>query len=424
MIIDFQFKGLADVKAATQAVSQLSDALKGMPGGGLSTGGGSGGSGGSRITPPPKLPQPPDFNKALRNLVYSTRVGGSVSPLIGRTMSALDAGLGTNFAKIAGPIGVAIAAVTALGKAAQATSRAMIEFSQARGLGGGSVGQTLAAQRLSSILGTNVAADAAAWQQANIEGGFGTGYERRLGVAPQRGGAGRDPNRLKPFLDLLDKLGNEYQAGNTERVLRHLQDRGLTEYLPILQASKGVRREALAARGGTMSQADIDAAVRFQTALAKMKESLVRMGQALTPVIEAIAQVVRGVALWWRSLALIPKTLEWIMRKQMEALHIPQWLMGSSKNADNVLDAMEKGVKGWEEFMQKDFDRWTGDKSQDRNSKALDENTRALWVNTENMRRIFGGGDQAARAVPPAWRHRMLEEAMYKQSLALGAFAI
>lgn len=56
----------------------------------------------------------------------------------------------------------------------------------------------------------------------------------------------------------------------------------------------------------------------------------------------------------------------------------------------------------------------------DANTKALEDNTRALRASTEQI----GGGKRAAGAIPAGWRYMMMEEALRGQAAQLGAFAI
>ncbi len=277
------------------------------------------------------------------------------SQLFGTGMAGMGGGAvvsgAASIATKLGPAGIAVggvvAALAAFAAALDQTSKYIV-----------SVGRGMATAGSVQGLGPFTGGDPSGMAhrlQGSIQGGFGAGYASQAGINIV-GGPGGD-------IDYGDKLKRALRfianSGSFDQARRRAEGLGISESANLYNTS-GYIKQNIGKPVQPLSQGDVRAANDFQAALARLGELFQNsIAKRLTPILDDLA----------RKIALVTMVLD----------NFFTWL---DKIYARIADKL--GIKQ------------TGESAQERNTKAVDDNTRAL----HDFRETLGGGPRARGAVP------------------------
>jgi hypothetical protein len=335
---------------------------------------------------------PAPFGQRLNNFVRSTRFGNGVSPLIGRTADLLGGGSGP----VSAAVGVAAAAVIGLAMAAKQARETLTSLAGMRGVAGGSIASASAATRLGAAIGLqggDVAAMARSTMSNIASGGAASTYAAGYGVRSVTG-MGDPANKIDRFIRLIEGVAND---PNEERAQRAAQALGVEEFLKLRDLTPETREKVFQRMKGGASKLDAQAAAEFNAQLGMVGDSFQRIATKLgTPVLRVAAAALEKIA---DAFDYIAENAEAVKAAVLgPILQIVELLVGLKGNSN-------KAKK---------------DNPIDRNTDAVNENTRAL----NGVRETFGGGDRARSGPLKAWSSREFQDRYMKaQAGAMGAFS-
>jgi len=302
----------------------------------------------------------------LMQAVLTSRIGlggaggASVMPLVGR-MVGVAAG--------AGPAGLAIAGVVAaLGAVAAVAWRASSGLASLGAMAyrtGAPLSQAGRAQALSMA-----GIDSEAAYQASMSSGVARGLMSGRGVSLM-GGVFGNQNRTDYGLEVFKMIAGAKSESDAQRIARAFgQDDGMKAFYlrkdqKAFIAGGGLRQDAGAMQLGIQAEFD-------KERLGKRWESLVMKVQAkLLPIVERVLAGLETFFAW----------LDKIMRK-----------LGFGGEGAGSVNPVEK------------------------NTRAIDENTRAL----KEYREVIGGGGRAARAIPRGLEGHRLSDPSFREAVSSG----
>jgi len=338
--------------------------------------------------------QPADFNTILKSFLRTTRYGsGGVFPLIGRTLDLF--GLGGSMAANA-----ALFAAPMLMRMAGEGGRSFADISRGMAAAGGTAAQTGFAQGIGGAVGMDAGGMAGAAQQFGESlrgGGYGAAFFRSRGIVDF---GYRTTNKMENLIKALSELS---KISDKSQQMMVAQSAGLTQFLPLLQASPAARRFAM------------DSAARYAG-----DEQQIRA-----------ARDYEAVKSGWSSY------FDSLSRKAFDKFGRPvtDWSMGwSNLLSGDIRGAANRGLHNANAYARLTwypFGHWIDKKidslipeggananANERHTEAINANTRALKEQREQLK----GGAMAGGAVPSGWRFQSIEEALSLRAQALGYF--
>lgn len=293
--------------------------------------------------------------------------GGAVRGAAGAAGGAGGGGIGA--------LGAAAGALAApLAAAAVAAGMVAAAFSEAAGLMksaglraeiGGSGREFSAASRVGAYFGNQGLAGQVA---SNIQGGYGAGYAASIGVNPNGGPFG-DMNSSRKFTQIARDIGN---SKTYEEARRKAAMVGAPE-LANLQQLKGSTRDALLGGGFGNSEESYKAALELNAQMAILGQSFDTLRvQFLLPTIQGL----NAAAAAFNQL---DKFTHGFVSTVAKAL--------GTSGIGGLVDAWNKITGGGSAK--------SAESATDRNTRAVNENTRAL-----KDKEIVGGGPRASGAIP------------------------
>lgn len=387
-------------------------------------------NGGAPPLPPPtpKAPKaPPGLRTSVMNAISSSRFGGDgIQPLIGRSSAVLEAaGLSSELAGLAGPVGIAVAATVELGKAIYSFSadaaKSGQELAMARYSLGSTGAQAARLQAYSRATGVDFVGLAQGFDQRLQSDPRAAGIAGQFGAYSVPGVPHNEAANLLKAIEGLQRITNEEQR---TRVARQL---GLEAALPLTQASRGSVRQLGTDANLTASimdpQFQKDAA-EFNLAAGRVQGGWQALsGELSKSFFPIITPLLNGVADTEYSLAAFMKgDFKSAADYGIKALQE----FGTSKtNADigfggggmNFLFNKNKPfLKG-----SANGDGSSGMTPEDNLAAALDANTKAQIAHTRLVKEI-GGGEMSKKAIPSALRNgHFLSRESEVAALKLGA---
>ena len=246
-----------------------------------------------------------------------------------------------------------IAAMVAMAAAVHQTAQIISGIGRQMAAGGSGV---LGMSPFTRVAGIGDAGSAARGLQGALQGGYGAGFGIQAGINPVGG----------PFgdIDYAAKLKKALRyiagAGSFDQARRRAEGLGIPEAANLYNTSDYTKQ-----RIGTpltkFSPGDMRAANDFMIAIGRFVELVVnRAGKSLAPTMERWAQALTVVT------DLLAKFFDWI---------------------DKIVERIRKAL-GIADNGQKS--------AQERNTKAIDDNTRAM----KEFRETLGGGPRAQRSLP------------------------
>lgn len=307
---------------------------------------------------------PPGFMSRLNRLVGSTRVGGTVQPLVGQTLGLLGVS-----SKFMGPIGLATAALVGLYQATKWAAGEIRNHSKAMAEGGGTAGETKTAKLLSAATGVDIISLGRQFQKSFFDGGMESMHLRRYGYSAAPGMA-RDTNSTGPALQALRKMVN---AGD----LRALQDVGAAGLYDLKLLSNKEQERYWEMQKKSLSEDSRAAALRFNLAMEELKMNMMDLAVAATPIIRFFGAIAGGMADMYAE----KNPARMAMNYAMPFATLPGYIADRYKEiGDPRKDAI------------------------DRQSDALDRNTQSNYRLSESLdqvsKEVRGIGDRARSAVP------------------------
>lgn len=314
--------------------------------------------------------------------------GGGVSPLIGRTLKAIGPGL-AKLAASAGPAGLALAgiaivaagaalAVAKLSETAMDGAKALKSISQGRAATGGSYRDFEALRAAGSIAGTSPESLASSISEA-IQSGAGAALAQKLGISTVRGPFG-DLNDAAAANKIINAIANAGSRGEADRMAAQLGDKSLAQFFDLTPAEKKLIGQGAAGAPDDRSvRAARDVSAQFAI-LGATVERITRGGL----FVKIMAGVGAGLELVNRFVA-----------------RFESFLNAIDAVLDRIMNAL--GMK-------------QGQTAQERNTRAVEANTQAL-----REFGTFGGGANAARALPSGLRGHHMGDAAVRNALG-GAF--
>lgn len=432
MRLDLKVTGIQKYHRAAEALERLARANKmlaqsgGSPlpipsGGG---GSGTGGGGGKRVPAPPRLANgpharmqqaqanlhaamqsgnptaiadahllmqraqaginrlaPPSFSTRLNRFVASTRFGGNVSPLVGQTASLLGIS-----SKLVGPIGLAVAGLTALWMITMKLKDSLAQYGKDRGAGGGTPGQTQIARALTNATGVDIFGISRQMQRGFYEPGEESMHLRRYGYEPPGVGMNRNTNSLKEGLRVLKEM---VKGGD----LRGLQSMGAEGLYSMKGLSKSDIDRYFTALETSMSDDKTAAATKFNMEMEILKINFMGALTSLTPLIEGLGKLTQIAADFVNS-----PLGQFLIRASMGGL-APIVGNGSKPGGKSPVEKNAEAL--------------------DRNTVANENLTNAVTDMSQQMR---GAGAKARAAMPGGWSAHFFDQNAMKEAIALGAF--
>jgi hypothetical protein len=332
---------------------------------------------------------PPTFMSRLNRLVGSTRVGGTVQPLVGQTLGLLGVS-----SKFMGPIGLAAAGLVGLYQAAKWSATEIRNYSKSMAEGGGSYGETKIAKLLGGATGVDIIGLGRQFQKSFFDGGMESMHLRRYGYSAAPGMA-RDTNSTGPALQALRKMVN---AGD----LRALQDLGAAGLADLKLLSNKEQERYWEIQKKTLSEDSRAAALRFNLAMEELKMNMMDLAVAATPIIQFFGAIAGGMADMYAERNPARKAMNYAM----PFATLPGYVADRYKDMN---DPRKDAV--------------------DRQAEALDRNTQSNYKLSESLdqvsKEVRGFGDRARSAIPDMWsgmsRMQQLEQS---KAIALGAFGV
>jgi len=321
---------------------------------------------------------------ALSTFIRSTRFNmGGVSPLVGRTMDAVSA-LGPRFASLAGPIGIATMAFTAVAASAMSAKDQLQAFTSGMLEAGTSVGTYAQMQRAGSLLGGDMAGRAQQFQAAIERGGIAQYQALQAGINPLGGPFGDRDVGAK----LMRALEDVARSGSLEEARRKAMNYGQADMARSFLLSDEAKRHMFSGANAP-TQASLAQAEEFSFWLEEAKRTGMEFVRVVgTPFLRTLSKATQFfVSLQARINAFFDSPVGRV---------IVAGLGGIAATFGN-------GGKQVETAME-------------RNTSAIRENTRAL----KDTREILGGGARAQRALPTRVRGHFLNDRAYRQGLATG----
>jgi hypothetical protein len=333
------------------------------------------------------------WGQRVSNLVSTTRFGGGgalggAMPLVGRTAAAVGG------EALAGPLGIAIAAVSAFAAVLNSATGAAGEFRRATTLTGGTAAQTAAIAAMGIAPGQQAGAAAGLREKLSTSGSAVMFAQRFLGIGPQMPrGFGGEVNEAR-LLELAQKR------------LRGLVDEGrVTEALIVARELnlEGMLDEAMVTR--------------------RLRDARDRDAAAQSKVFEANAQVFRDLESETTRAGMAISTLG----VAIAGLAAPS----VTEAAGNLADFVNRfrDFRQWQLDIVKNAPAWLGggggkgQTPEEKAAAAQEKNTEALDNNTRMMRdTMAGGGPLAQGALPAHARGPGAARAMELDRFKLGVF--
>lgn len=338
-------------------------------------------------------------HSGILNLAGGAGAAGARAAVAGGGGAAFTSAMA--LAKLAAPVAVLALAGVALKKGADAFANATAPYSRAHWSGGGTGRQTAAAVLIGSFLGMDpgsVGDRANALSQRLLQGGYGAGHMRARGIT----GAGWwRANQMGTYLRAIDELRN---IPDDERAIRVARDLGLTDELRVRDLSPSTYQALRSSSAAAASPRARRAASEYDANKAIIGRELESMWvSATTPIMKSIASGLTDIRDGF-SMSFYDATI------------------GGWKRLGTT--------KGWKELFSGDTNPWL-EASRERKRKeaeidskegvdAIRELTRALRDTTD----AINIGNRGGQAVPAAWRHQMMEDALLHQARALGSWTI
>lgn len=413
-VVDFQLKGLQNaarqINAVTQAAKQL-QAVSGGSGGG--SGGGSRASGnssqanamkqqaqmvraqaqlinaqtayGKAVQRANQSQQSPGA-KALKNLIYSTRVGVgangvSVMPLVGNLVKMM-AQLGPEGEVAAVGLGLLVSQIVLMAAAVQKAAAYGKEFASAYFAGGGSMSQTSGLVGIGAAAGIGpeqIAGMAQSFNQSIQSSPYALAQAQKNGFGPNYNGSFGNINDTERFLNGLKYILRSDISDDVAR--RTAKGNELQQFLWMRKASSGVVEGAMNAATAMQTpklvQKQVDAQILLNTAMSQSQMLLVMLGNDVLPTANKfLAYVVDNfqTIAYWAKLA------------EATLLPIMNWL----ETLANLLP--NSGGDNIKKKAQLDAEQTKATRDL---TKSMDNVARVLT----NDRQVFNGGPNAGNAV-------------------------
>lgn len=322
----------------------------------------------------------------MMNLLRSTRFNvGGVSPLVGRTMDAMEA-MGPRFAAMAGPIGIATLAFTAVGMAALSAKDQLTSFTSGMLEAGTSIGTYSQMQRAGSLLGGDMAARAQKFQDAISRGGMAQFQAMQAGINPMGGAFGDRDAGAKLMTALKDVANSSSFEEARRKAMNYGQADMAKSFLLSDEAKKHMFSGANQPTMESMKQAE-----EFSFWLEEAKRSGMEFVRVVgTPFLRVMSKVTQFfVTLMEKISGFFQSTLGQVIIASLGGLAGVGYLFDGKKKPDTAMDRM---------------------------TNALHENTRAL----KDTREVLGGGQRAQRALPSRVRGQYMNQRAYRQALQGG----
>jgi Sec-independent protein translocase protein TatA len=384
----------------------------------------------------------------LLNLIGTSRVNiGGVSPLLNRLVPGLfrgassaggaagaaaggaAAGGAAGALAIAGAALIVVAVFKGLAEAAKAAREALTEFQSARWATNATPGELGRASNLAHGMGMSVTEVAGMARQFNdiiAQGGYAQGLANSKGIFSSPNAWDRSTQAdMRNFLRAA-----EYIVSASEKdAIRFAKLTGTESLLGLRDLSPDVQKQVLKS-AGDISKEDIRAAADFNAQLGLLRAQFQKLVIAIgAPVLKWASEVVGDLSSALRDLIGGPEGVRSFISTWLEVTPIFAIIKWSVKGLAWLASGLAKAIE-WLRKQIADFvrrfnpewaDRIEGKKdaksATDRNTDAINENTRAL----NNAREMFGGGQRARSAVPAAWRWQNLDQAMHAQAARMGA---
>lgn len=337
----------------------------------------------ARMMKPPK-----GFRQLAMDALMTSRFGmgaGGVSmmPLIGRTVAAISK-LGPAGIAAAGGLGLLAAAIGTVVNSIMAINNSALKMAGA----GTTPGTQAILDRLSGVLGGD-ASQMAQQFGGNISHGIGAGFAARAGIQTYSGAYG-DFDVGAKFAKYANYVGNS-------KSYREAQQKAIGVGMPQLANMyylSAENKKDLASRASQgYSQQDVTTSVNGAYAINKLKDSFeklinkiaIRFGPMLIKIMDGIGNMLDWLGKAWDAVPDVVKRM----------------MMGAAGLAGSgSVDSTNKKMA----------------EADDRNIRALNENTRAL----KDYREIMGGGDRANSAIPKRISGMRLGDPSYRIGLEGG----
>lgn len=385
MEIDINFGGLADavrrMRELEQATAGVARQAQAAAAAGFGPGTGRGGGG--------VRPRPPDtFARRLTQLISTTRFGaGGVMPLVGRV-----AALGG--AEMAGPIGMAIAAVSAFTHVMNSATQSVGEFNRAATMTGGTAAQTAGIAALGIRPGEQAAAAAGLRQALSSDPLAIMLSQRSLGIGQQMPRGYGQVNEAVLLQNFLKGLREMIKTGREAEALELARAAGMEQYIDRLKVSNQLFKEQIRDAGMTTQLMEQNSAAmrefqgeagRVSSAFDDLKNSIAgQMAPEASKMAGDVADAIRAIIRFREA------QLDWIKG-------LPDW-------AKKLFGAPNLGEKSDPQ-----------DATQ-KNTEAINENTRAM------KQGVLAGGPLTKGAVPEGIRGQLMDEQLKGAGLNLGVF--
>jgi hypothetical protein len=323
-----------------------------------------------------KIPVPPDFGTRLRTMLLSSRFGANgLMPLVSKTVDLLGV-----------EAVIAAAGVKLLWGAATSAAESLTKFKDAMVVSGGSAQEVGQLKSFGDVAGVSDMAAAARQLSEKISsGGPAMGIAANKGIFDIGGAAfGKlDQARQlqKAIAVILDpKVSNE-EAMRFARVLGlepFVKMRDLSEQTKENLAEAG-RASAMAhSTSATKNALEFDAAMSILGTNFDSMKTLV--GDSVLPIFTAAIRVIGGLASGVNTLYSAVKPL-----------------------VDQILSLGHRDASP-NNFAKKLLPGMFGDADKDKTDEVTKDHTDAMKDHTSAMRGLFGGGENARRALPGAYQ--------------------
>lgn len=338
---------------------------------------------------------PAPFAQRLNTFVRSTRFGGSgVMPLVGRSADLLGVGSGGGASAAFAAAAAAIVGLAVAAKQARDTLTTLAGINNVAGGGIGSAGQASRIGAAIGLSGSQIGGMARSTIEGISNGGPGAAYANGYGVRAVPG-MGDPSNKLDRFIRLISGIAND---PNEERARRAAQSLGMEDFLNLRNLSPETRSKVLGRMKGGADKRDVQAAAEFNAQIGLIGDSFSRIVTKIgTPVLRVAAVALEKVADAFDYLAKNADMVGAVILGPL--IQLAELLTGRKASATSG----------------------QGKSPVDRNTDAINENTRAL----NNSREFFGnGGPNSRGAAPQAWRSKEFFDRYAKgQARAMGAFS-
>ena len=353
--------------------------------------------------------------RAFTSARFSVGPGGaSLSPLVGETMAALG------MAEVAGPVGIAIAAIVAAGQALYSFEKEVAhttsEIAHARDVSGGSPAEQARLSSLGSIVGmgpTQMAQASRSFNERIATDPMAAGFAQQFGVSGFRGPYGT-VDTARGMIQAIEGLRSI--QNNDQRIIA-ARGMGLEEFLPLSRVSDNTMqrlRRDQEITGIVQDPEQERRAAEFQVSLARMGQASDNfkaaiagpMMEDMTEFFNMVADILNGAAAW---LSGHKELVEFIWKRMKSMMGLTNLISNPEDFLGPVASLLGLGGKSSSSSAHAEL------------HSALMQNTAALMQNTSGVSLLTKtiGDQRVTDANPEGLRGLNLMRAMEQGALAM-----